>query len=995
MSVAGERRTRQRRRRWRLPAATLGLAILCFGGSAWYVWSRPSGRSAERRLDEARLLRSKGENRRAERRALAALDADSTLGEAALLAAKSAAAQNRFRRAVEHANRMNSADPQMRLRAALLKAKLNHHRLYRLSRAESAYRAALAIDPDNIEANTGLAKLLGLCGRRFEAIPHILRLVRRGHNTDLLIMLGRNRVIVKNPDLLERARNAAPDDPNPLIGLAWHASESGNGAQAIDLLRQAVALDPGHAAAHVALGRELLKAGRFDELLTWARSLPPSADKWAETWLVRGRMAENGGNKKAAIRCYWEAARRQPALKAPNSRLAQLLARVGHEDTAERFAERVRRIIELETVQDRFVYTTDYLLELVKSYEKVGRLWEAYGWCRLAVARDSSHGEARRRLEELQRKVKPIPLRLTADSANVARTVDLSMYPLPRFRESTEQSPPPEAVEAAGSTQMSFRDDGSSAGLRFRYFNGTAGPPTRRMFEFTGGGIGVLDFDRDGFSDVYFSQGRPWPPNGPAGEYRDRLFRNRGGRRFEDVTSRAGFGEDGFGQGVSIGDFNADGFPDLYVAQIGRNQLWRNNGDGTFSDVTEEAGLEADDWTTSCVLADLNSDGLPDIYDVNYVTGEDVFNRICRHSDGNPRLCLPFEFSGQPDRLWLNDGAGGYVDVTADALSVKPDGKGLGVAVWNADGSGRLSVFVANDTTPNFFFVPASGSGQAGSQAPFRLREYGIPSGLGLNGAGQPEGCMGIALGDVDNNGRIDLHVTNFLVETNTFYRKLSERTYQDRTQRMGLHAPSTDTLGFGTQFLDANLDGQLELFVSNGHVDDLRRYGRPYRMAPQFFQRHTAGFVEVDAGELGPYFQKQWLGRAAARIDWNRDGRNDLVVGHLDDDSSLLTNTSRRDGRFLALRLFGVQSNRDAIGTTVEARIGDRRIVRQLTAGDGYQASNERRVILGAGEAETIDRLTVRWPSGRVQHFKNIALSREVWLPEGGPLFQVSVPEF
>jgi hypothetical protein len=237
----------------------------------------------------------------------------------------------------------------------------------------------------------------------------------------------------------------------------------------------------------------------------------------------------------------------------------------------------------------------------------------------------------------------------------------------------------------------------------------------------------------------------------------------------------------------------------------------------------------------------------------------------------------------------------------------------------------------------------------------------------------------------------MDLLITNFYAEPNTLFINTGPAFFDDQTRRYGLEAPSLNMLGFGTQFLDANLDGRLELFVSNGHVDDLSRFNRPYRMPPQLFGMDRKGhFVDLPKNGLGPYFEKNWLGRAAARIDWNRDGRDDLAVGHLFDPVAILSNTTAAVGRHLSLRLIGVQSNRDAIGVTVQARIGSRSIVRQLTAGDGYQCSNERRLVFGAASAVQIDELNVRWPSGLMQHLVDVALPAEIWLREGlDPIIQ------
>ena len=955
------------------------LFLAAAGLALWYVWGRPSAR-AERLLNRARTLRLAGEREQAEQAAASALRLDERLGEAALLAAECALANNHPRRAVGYLHASDSDDPQIRLRTAIAAAALYHDRLYELSEAMDQYRIALEIDPENARANEELARLLGLCDRREEAVPYALRVLRQDVDTDLLMLLARTTMVVHNMELLKAARAADPDDPNVLVGLARQEAEGGRTDDSIALLRNAIRLRPDHAAAHVALGRQLLEARRFDELMRWEEQLPASADEFADTWLVRGQMAETADQTPAAARCYWEAVRRMPESSTASFRLARALAVLGETAASQRVAEHVERIQKLRELQNRTFFSSGHegveaWLALARGYETAGRLWEARAWCRMLVQRAPSYAEARRYLDQLKLRTEKLPLQLTIDNANVALAVDLSSYPLPRFDRSAAS--PGRSVPAAPAT-ISFRDDAASAGLRFRYFNGSD-TPTRRMFEFTGGGAGVLDFDLDGFPDVYFTQGRRWPPERPDDEHHDALFRNRGGRRFAEVTRSAGILEEGFGQGVSVGDIDADGFPDLYVANIGRNQLWRNNGDGSFTDVTGEAGLGGREWTTSCVVADLNGDGLPDIYDVNYVTADDVYDRVCPHDDGLPALCMPYHFDSQPDRLWLSDGRGGFLDATSSALSIVPEGKGLGAAVWDAHGDGRLSLLVANDTTPNFFFVRESDE----SGGPV-LQERGIASGLAFNEEGKATGAMGIALGDIDDDGRLEVNVTNFLAEANTFWVGGPEGFFEDRTRALGLHAPSFDMLGFGTQFLDADLDGRLELFVSNGHVDDLRRFGKAYAMRAQLFRWDGRRFFEADPAELGPYFQREWLGRPVARLDWNRDGREDLLVGHLEADSSLLTNTTTRTGRFLSLRLFGVGSSRDAIGTRIEARVGGRTIARQLTAGDGYQASNERRIILGTGDVDRIDELAVRWPSGTAQRFEQVSVPGELWLREG-----------
>ena len=979
-----------RRLSWRA-RTNAGVIVLLVAGGAWYLWGRPAAR-AERLLAQARVLRSAGNCSQAENIAASAIELDPTLGPAALLAAECAASTREFARAIGYLRCARPGDSRLRLHVELFAANLNQNQLHHLSDAESSYRRVLEAAPDHREANAGLAKLLALCGRTREAVPHILRLVRLGEATDQLVLLGRVDAVVDDLAALEMAHRAAPDDANPLIGLAWHAGSAEQTDQAIALLQQAIARQPRLVAAHVALGQQFFAARRFDALGRWERQLPTAAADFPETWAVRGRMAENAGDSRGAIRCYWEAVRRAPEMRAANFRLARLLANIGATGPSTRFAEQARRTRELESLQDRALFSSgqneiEPLVELAKGYESAGRLWEAYGWCRMAAQADGTHQAAGRYLGSLRRKVERIPLQLTVDAANPALEFDLSAYPLPN---STEASSELDSARHDGPATISFRDDAAATGLRFRYCNGADGSSQRKMFEFTGGGIGVLDFDLDGCPDIFFTQGRPWPPDLSSGEYGGRLFWNRGGIQFKDVTGQCGIQDGGFGQGIAVGDVDADGFPDLYAAHIGANQLWRNHGDGTFADATRQAGVAGGEhqWTTSCLLADLNGDSLADIYAATYVTGADVFERVCQHPDGSPKICMPFDFEAQPDRLWLNDGNGHFTQAPPGAVTVGESGKGLGLAAWDARGSGRLSLLVANDTTPNFFFTPEP----AGDGRPL-LRDRGIEAGLAVSGEGKAKGCMGIALADVDRDGQLDVHITNFLGESSTFYMSQPAGDYEDRTRETGLISSTIDILGFGTQFLDADLDGQYELFLANGHIDDFRRFGKPYKMQPKLFHWEGRRFVELDPAGLGPYFEDRWLGRSVVRLDWNRDGREDLVVGHLDEEAALLTNTTPAAGRYLSMKFFGVESNRDAIGTMVQARVGQQRFVGQITAGDGYQASNERRLVFGVGNAVQIDELAIHWPSGALQTFIDVPTDQEVWIREGGPLMTARRP--
>jgi tetratricopeptide (TPR) repeat protein len=925
-------------------AATLLCTVVVASAGVWYFRPAPRVRAA-RLLAEARSLYSRGHDADAEQRAQAALQLDPTLLEAALLAAD-----------------------------------LNHHQLDRLKTARQAYLSALKTDPDCLEANEGLARLLALCAQSREAVPNILRIIRQEAQTDLLVLLARRDGVLNEAGELAAASDADPSDANPLVGRAWHAATVDRHDEAIALLREALKRSPDHMAARLALGQELLATRQFDELVGWTAELTPAADDYSQAWLVRARFAENDGQPQAAIRCYWECLRREPESKSANARLAQLLAEIGRAEDASRFAAQVQRAQSLEAVQNHVLFSNAEaadLLQLARSYTEVGRYWEAFGWCQAAVRLKPGDQSAQQALVELRQKCADLPLKLTADVANPALQIDLSSFPLPQYR-----APAAGASVTADTTgpAISFRNDADAAGLRFRYHNGPDDGLSHRMFEFTGGGIAVLDFDVDGYADVFFTQGGAWPVQTGTGTTGDQLFRNRGAIQFEAVTDQAGFQPAGFGQGATVGDVNQDGFPDLYAAHIGANQLWVNNGDGTFSDVTVAAGVEgsATDWTTSCLMADLNHDQWPDIYVANYVWSEDVFDRICRHSDGAPKICMPFDFEAQPDRLWLNDGAGGFVEASSQVLSFANTGKGLGLAAWDPFHNGQLCLLVSNDTTPNSFLVPESAA-----NGEWRLSDRGFEYGLATDGEGKAKGCMGVALGDLNADGFLDICITNFLSESSTLYLSRPDGGLDDRTRETGLLQLTAPLLGFGTQFLDVDLDGRLELFQTSGHIDDFRKYGKPYKMPPKLFRWNSQRLVDVPASELGAYFQDQWLGRSVVRLDWNRDGREDLIVGHLYDDYALLTNTTAA-GNSLSLRLIGVESNRDAIGARVEVRVQGKSLVRQLTAGDGYQASNERLLIVGLGAATQADEIIIHWPSGTVQHLTKIPTPREIIVIEG-----------
>ncbi|HUG19289.1 MAG TPA: FG-GAP-like repeat-containing protein, partial [Planctomycetaceae bacterium] len=770
----------------------------------------------------AKLSLSRGDSEEAEQLARRAVQLDGRFDKARLLAAEIAASRKAYPLALEDLSSITDETGDEWIAAQQLAAEILHYGLHRFRKAEQAYRNVLALRPDDLTANDGYARLLGLCGRRQEAIPHVLRLIRSGEDTDLLMLLSRESGALSDPDMLRAAREADPTDPNPLLGLAHAADSAQNPARALQLFQEAAPLDGLPEDFHGRFGWQLLANDRFDDLDRWMENidfLPRSFD----TWIVLGELAERAEDSNGAIRCYWEAAKMRPESRLTINRLAQKLISEQQPTQAEPFLRRVQGINELRDRQQVALMSNELpegrdVVEMVRAYRSVGRVWEALAWGRVALAAHPDIGELREIVGELEARISRLPLELTDPDENPALQVDLTHFPVP---DSFLPSSPVDSNSVSGN--ISFQPQSAEIGFDFQYFNGTS-EASYRMFEFAGGGIAILDFDNDGAPDIFCTQGRKWDlPRSEASPHFDRLFHNRQGRSFVEISQQAGFSsETGFGQGVSAGDVNNDGFVDLYVANTGTNTLWLNNGDGTFTDHSVDWDDQSGRWTTSCLIADVNGDSFPDLYDVNYLAGDDVFDRLCEHNRGGKDMCAPKDFAPAADQLWLGDGMGGFRDATAEFLSPPPDGKGLGIAAFNA-GDNRLSLFVANDTTANFFYTFDSPDATS-------MTDIGLIAGLALNEEGRAEACMGIAVGDCTQDGRLDLLVTNFLYESNTLYSPVGERLYTDRTRDLNLHAASVPVLGFGTQFLDANLDGRLELFVVNGFTHDLSKFGTPYK---------------------------------------------------------------------------------------------------------------------------------------------------------------------
>jgi len=513
----------------------------------------------------------------------------------------------------------------------------------------------------------------------------------------------------------------------------------------------------------------------------------------------------------------------------------------------------------------------------------------------------------------------------------------------------------------SGGSAVTFNDATAAAGLAdVVHVHGGTG--RKYYIETVPPGVCFLDYDRDGWQDLYFVQSGPLPgaPR-PAGTPHSRLFRNKGDGTFIDVTDKAGVADaSGYGNGCTVGDYDNDGDEDLYVTNFGPSILYRNNGDGTFTDVTQEAGVKNGLYATSAAWADYDNDGRLDLFVANYVDFTMDDEKFC----GNARTmrrsyCHPDAYGGLPDVLYHNEGNGKFKEVARASGIWDPDGKGLGVVWFDYDADGDQDLYVANDATINTLYRN-DGNG--------RFTDITLLAGVCCSEDGKPQSGMGTDAGDLDGDGWQDLFVTNLSNETNEFYRNLGGKgLFSIDTYPAGLGEVSLLMTGWGTDMFDYDNDGDLDIVVTNGHpMDDIALDSDiiTYAQRPFLFENDGHGKF-ADAGRAhGAYFGTPAVGRGLATADYDNDGDLDFVVAANNGHAKLLRNDGgAAAGRFITLRLEGTRCNRDAIGARVTVRAGGRTQVQEVRSASSYLSQNDMRLHFGLGAATQVDSIEIRWP--------------------------------
>ncbi len=881
----------------------------------------------------------------------------------------------------------------------------------------------VAQHPENDDMRRWLFDFLVIFERQTEAMPHGRQLVRnRKFDVELLMELSNTEKRDLENDSLDQMVERHPNDKRPLIGKAKTFFDRGKLSEAEATVREILESQPRFLPAQLLLGRVLAGLGRFDELPTWLDQISQAKgfeSEWTY-WNVRGDWARHQGNLKESARAYWEATQRNPDVALVWANLAATLEQIpagdGDNDTGEiaksvetlgneamklvmasitEAQQRANWLSQMTQAKKRFDRGgRDSKVEaanVAQNLRDLGRLWEAEAWAALAIGfpesaenKDSSDPAVERREDvDVAALRQSIVKSLRRDTpwqgikAHPELKWDLSHLPKPKRQNSSAGGTGSAAsTVSVASVAPTLRNEADERGLKF--FGRTRDDldePGIPIYAELGCGGGAIDFDLDGWCDVYLSAAGGTPPARDSEP--NSMWRNLNGR-FVDVGKQTATGDTGFGQGVSVGDLNEDGFPDLLVLNYGENVVYINNGDGTFSDASATLFPEPLSlWSSSGAIADIDGDGLSDMVVLSYCAGLDPVTDSCVDEErGIAKSCAPIYFAAEADRIFRNQGDGTFVDATVD-WGFQPTmlGRGLGVVVSSLDRQPGLDIFVANDMSNNHYYSHAS-------TASPRLTESGITRGLATDDRSNPQASMGIATADLDRDGDLDIYITNFEGEYNTLHQQSGNGFWIDRTLQQNLSEAAFPMVGFGTEAVDFDNDGLLELVVANGHVDFPTDESESEYLQPMqvYYQATDGRFAAFPSPASDGYLSGNHSGRALWTMDIDRNGKTDLLVSHQTEPVAMLINQTESEHHQIAFRLIAREGSRDAIGAVIEIEKEGERLTGVVSAGDGYLCSNERVVRFGLGKSSKPIAGKIRWPDGAEQSLEGLIVDRE-WI--------------
>jgi tetratricopeptide (TPR) repeat protein len=851
----------------------------------------------------------------------------------------------------------------------------------RFDQAEQNMLRAIELGIDDSRAAQVLCQLYSSQGRRHEACQQALRLARMGalKSEELHSLLDRS-----GPFQLVSFAEFIPEDRITLFDLGearvLNTVKQDHDA-ALDKVRAVSKAVPNQPAVEALRGKLLaLRSDDLEALAEWHRSVlagavPDGIEEQPEYWFAIGIWQRDAGQDRAAVRSFAEAIRRDPTDRAAMREIESALIRLGENAKAQSIHETIAVLDEVYRRSDRNTLTAEDAKWIASRMQRMLRPWESLGWYQYAAAIEGKPFASESMLAERRAKIARWEksngkaniraarmrklLRFSLDDFPIVAPPNVESLPAERFTESDGELP-----DARGSDALTFENVAAQLGIETQFISDYAPTdPEFYLYQANGGGLATFDYDLDGLCDLYVVQSGGNPEvahdSAPNELYRQIVPEEA----FRSVSVPSHSADRGFGQGVCVCDLNQDGWPDLLVGNLGRNRLLLNQGDGTFADASESLP-DNNLWTSSVAVADLNGDHLPEILAVNYVDDPKVFRVPCV---GSKTACHPHEFSPAVDQIYLNRGDGTFEnDDVVSAVAELPN-YSLGAVIANFDGLDGNDVFVSVDGKVNHYFHSRSRPGTDG----YQLVENAVLAGCSVGSNGRQQACMGIATGDIDTNGTLDLAITNFRNEAINLFLQSRQSLFVDSASRYRLAKPTEPTLGFGIQAADFDNDSWLDLALLNGHLYDNRGDGEPFRMPPQLFRRDQQAFVQQSPQSAGRYWETRKLGRTLARCDLDRDGRMDLVANHLDRPVAVLKNESEA-GNWIQLRLVGVDSERDAVGAIVTAQFDDRTRTVWQTSG-GYMTGDEPLLHIGLDQATTVDELTVRWPTGTTQTFRGL----------------------
>jgi len=895
--------------------------------------------------------------------------------ELTLLTAQVEAARGNSDSALELAN---SIDVKGRLGIEASQLRYRHSILARNEwEAERALADLASLVPNDATWKHDQWHLLNLQGRRQDASELAEQLCREGLATEQELLS-----LIRRTDSFPLR---LPESKTPesyfltSLGIArWYFSHDDYQAGLAALEKSSSELDR-FPEALALYGRLLAETQSVVKTPAWHARCNDQVKKYGDYWAGLGAIFVDRGDNEGAARALLEAIYRNPTDRVCYQRLGRVLDALGKKEDAEQFRLHGIDIADSERAADQLSDRPNSValkknmakevLELFRPFEMLQ--WTAKTLPSTAIRERTLIDQQR---SQLLRNPKALTIASETSLFGLDRTqfaIDVALAGIAGDQGVASEKLNLSCVAESLATPR-LVNVAESVGLDFQWYpEEPIDLSSIPIYQSVGGGIAVLDYDLDGWPDVYLAQGSGKPPT-ILGTKSNTLFRNLAGK-FRDETIASATDDFNYSSGQAVGDINQDGFPDLFIGNLGPNRLLVNNGDGTFSDCSDRMASHDDTFTTSVAIADISGDALPDIYECNYIEMNGAFALPEKDPDGREQQPSPLRHYAQSDRWFRNQGNGSFGVDLIDEKIAKP-GTSLGIIVTDFNADGRNEVFVGNDVRPNHYLFQDKESG-------FRNAADALGCANGFRGAAN--GCMGIATGDFDRDGLLDLQIANFFDESANLYLQTKSGAFVDAAVRYGLDKLTLPNVGFGTKAIDFDRNGWLDFVVTNGHIFDMSHAGEPFKMRPQFFSTIGDRYVEVNVEDPSGYWEGAYLGRAMTTLDFDRNGTVDLLIGHLDAKLALLSNQTDSPGQFLQFELVGTESERDAIGAKIVVEAGGQSFSQWVAAGDGYFSSDEPMIEIGLGRVDTVQAVHVYWPSGKHQTLNGVDKNKRYLVTE------------